>query len=582
VRLLVLLLLSGCAASAPSSQPSPRVFALGQVGVAWRAPTDAERAAAEKELLALPPDDGVIEALGKVGGTASIAPLARLLATDHAERAAIAIALIAKRDPKLVPGEIINELDDLLDSDRARVRWATIYALGRLKREETRPLLLRGLGDRAPLVRATAAKFLADVQAPGDEARLTPLLDDADVRVAAEAARTLARRAVKCDAAQPCPAIAALAASSQWRAPVMAAIAFEPVKHPSAARLFGDRFEAYGTAIIPDANTRNLAQCQAALAHDRVAGRVELIPRCQIDARTRDIYAARISTEPEALLALSQHAERSVRAAAAESMGALADEATAQRLIALIDDADSAVVGSAADSIEKRKLSAAIPALRARLAKLSGPDATEALQAIASALAALGAKDAVDDLRALAKGTPFAVCLAAEEALTALGAPTRCEPAPATDSPFAHDPLPKSARVRIVTTQGTLHATLFPEAAPSTVRNFLGLVRKKFFDGLSWHRVVPGFVSQGGDPQGDGSGGPGWTIPCEINPHRYDEGTLGMALSGRDTGGSQWFITHTPQPHLDGRYTVFGQLTDGLDVVIKLVEGDRIVEVREE
>jgi cyclophilin family peptidyl-prolyl cis-trans isomerase len=90
------------------------------------------------------------------------------------------------------------------------------------------------------------------------------------------------------------------------------------------------------------------------------------------------------------------------------------------------------------------------------------------------------------------------------------------------------------------------------------------------------HRVVPHFVIQDGDPTGTGSGGPGYSIRCEYNRLRYEPGRVGMALSGKDTGGSQWFITHSPQPHLDGRYTVFGQLLEGWDVLERLEQGDRI------
>jgi cyclophilin family peptidyl-prolyl cis-trans isomerase len=133
--------------------------------------------------------------------------------------------------------------------------------------------------------------------------------------------------------------------------------------------------------------------------------------------------------------------------------------------------------------------------------------------------------------------------------------------------------------VRLRTTRGTIRARLWVEDAPRTVANFVALVRRRFYDGLTFHRVVPDFVSQGGDPRGDGSGGPGWMIPCEINPRRYGEGVLGMALSGRDTGGSQFFFTHAPQPHLDGRYTTFGEVIEGLDVVAQLVEGDRILQI---
>lgn len=120
---------------------------------------------------------------------------------------------------------------------------------------------------------------------------------------------------------------------------------------------------------------------------------------------------------------------------------------------------------------------------------------------------------------------------------------------------------------------------LFASDAPLTVYNLMSLADDGYFDGQLFHRVVPNFVVQAGDPRGDGNGGPGYAIRDELNRHRYLRGTLGMALSGPDTGGSQFFVTHSPQPHLDGGYTVFGQLADGGDVLDRIVQGDRIVRV---
>ncbi|MBW3656367.1 MAG: peptidylprolyl isomerase, partial [Gemmatimonadetes bacterium] len=102
-----------------------------------------------------------------------------------------------------------------------------------------------------------------------------------------------------------------------------------------------------------------------------------------------------------------------------------------------------------------------------------------------------------------------------------------------------------------------------------------------FFDGQEWPRVVPNFVIQGGDPRGDTSGGPGYVIRDELNRNLYLRGTLGMALSGPDTGGSQWFVTHSPQPHLDATYTVFGRVVRGMEVAERLLPGDRIIRIRE-
>ena len=131
----------------------------------------------------------------------------------------------------------------------------------------------------------------------------------------------------------------------------------------------------------------------------------------------------------------------------------------------------------------------------------------------------------------------------------------------------------------IETERGVLELALFAADAPLTVHNFVTLAQGHYFDGQRFHRVVPNFVVQGGDPRGDGNGGPGYAIRDEMNRRRYLRGTLGMALSGPDTGGSQFFVTHSPQPHLDGGYTVFGQLLEGGAVLDRIMQGDRIVRI---
>jgi cyclophilin family peptidyl-prolyl cis-trans isomerase len=128
----------------------------------------------------------------------------------------------------------------------------------------------------------------------------------------------------------------------------------------------------------------------------------------------------------------------------------------------------------------------------------------------------------------------------------------------------------------VATDKGAFTIELLPDDAPLTVDNFVELSRRGFFNNVAFHRVVPNFVIQGGDPRGDGNGGPGYQIRCEINEVPYDRGAVGMALSGKDTGGSQWFVTHSPQPHLDGGYTVFGRVVEGMDVIDRIVRGDRI------
>ncbi|HET9711803.1 MAG TPA: peptidylprolyl isomerase [Pyrinomonadaceae bacterium] len=134
----------------------------------------------------------------------------------------------------------------------------------------------------------------------------------------------------------------------------------------------------------------------------------------------------------------------------------------------------------------------------------------------------------------------------------------------------------RSVRAVVTTSKGSFTIELLPEAAPLTVDNFVQLAQRGYFRNITFHRVVPNFVIQGGDPRGDGNGGPGYAIRCEINQALYDRAAVGMALSGKDTGGSQWFVTHAPQPHLDGGYTVFGRVVMGMDVVDQIVRGDVI------
>jgi cyclophilin family peptidyl-prolyl cis-trans isomerase len=126
----------------------------------------------------------------------------------------------------------------------------------------------------------------------------------------------------------------------------------------------------------------------------------------------------------------------------------------------------------------------------------------------------------------------------------------------------------------VTTTRGSFTIDLLPSDAPLTVDNFVQLAQRNYFRGITIHRVVPNFVIQDGDPRGDGNGGPGYQIRCEINQVLYDRATLGMALSGKDTGGSQWFVTHAPQPHLDGGYTVFGRVVAGMEVVDRIERGE--------
>jgi peptidyl-prolyl cis-trans isomerase B (cyclophilin B) len=143
-------------------------------------------------------------------------------------------------------------------------------------------------------------------------------------------------------------------------------------------------------------------------------------------------------------------------------------------------------------------------------------------------------------------------------------------------------------KATLATAKGSIELELYADETPNTVANFEKLANTGFYDGTRFHRVIPNFMIQGGDPLSKsgkgrvGTGGPGYTIKCETqrNTHKHVAGTLSMAHAGKDTGGSQFFICHTPQPHLDGVHTVFGQVTKGMDVVSKIAQNDEVKSIR--
>jgi cyclophilin family peptidyl-prolyl cis-trans isomerase len=320
-----------------------------------------------------------------------------------------------------------------------------------------------------------------------------------------------------------------------------------------------------------------------------------------------------------ALSGLDPDPEWAVRAAEAAALATLPMGRGEARLRILLEDGDPRVVSAAlaahvasrtpgTDAILTERLAVDDFAARASAAggleqwgaRASVPSLVEAYQAalndrtyvarvaILSALAALDPiaarpllEDALED-RDWAVRERAAVLLRDAGTEVADGA---YRPAPAgraiSDPEWFGLVSPRfSPHAYIETARGVIEIELAIIDAPLTVANFVALARSGFFDDVAIHRVVPDFVVQGGDPRGDGEGGPGYTIRDEINMRPYLRGTVGMALAGPDTGGSQFFITHSPQPHLDGHYTVFGHVVAGMEVVDRLAPGDVIQQVR--
>jgi cyclophilin family peptidyl-prolyl cis-trans isomerase/HEAT repeat protein len=266
------------------------------------------------------------------------------------------------------------------------------------------------------------------------------------------------------------------------------------------------------------------------------------------------------------------------------AIGAPSAKAT---LAARLASDDPVVRMAAANGLARLKATDQVPALTAALEAAAADGTYVARAATLAAIAALDRSAATPLLTRALEDKDWAVRVRAAELLRGIDAAAAV---PATPAPAP--PVPELAELDaliapaytptayIDTEKGLIQIELAVVDAPRTVANFTALARKGFFANVPWHRVVADFVVQGGDPRGDGEGGPGYTIRDEINQRPYLRGTVGMALDWADTGGSQFFITHSPQPHLDGRYTVFGQVVAGMDVVDAMQQWDNVRSIR--
>ena len=382
------------------------------------------------------------------------------------------------------------------------------------------------------------------------------------------------------------------------------------------------------TGIVADAEADPALRLEAmnALSALATADSVDLLLDVMSDpspgmrsAAIRTLARVDPDTFLAALSGLDRDSEWTVRVAEADALATLPLTRGEARLNILLEDDDPRVVSA----VLAARVASRAPGTEAALIERLGVDDFGARAAAARGLAELGALASVPSLveaysaalgdatyvaraailSALAELDPmvarpvmenalgdrdWAVRVRAAELLRDSGAEVddgAIQPAPAgraiADPEWFALVNPRfSPHAYLETDRGVIEIELAIIDAPLTVANFVTLARSGFFDDVAIHRVVPDFVAQGGDPRGDGEGGPGYTIRDEINTRPYLRGTVGMALDGPDTGGSQFFITHSPQPHLDGRYTVFGHVVSGMDVVDHLAPGDVIQRIR--
>jgi cyclophilin family peptidyl-prolyl cis-trans isomerase len=557
-------------------------FALGELG-------DAE---ARRALIVAAVDDDpelgglAVEALGKLG--TPLAEVRRALGALDPEAGwrRLAPALFRFAEPDLATAAA-----DGLARDEPEVRAGCAYALGRSARPEGVETMRGLLVDADPFVRAWATRGLGESGTLDDLVRIEPLLGDDALSPRIQAIRAGARLMGRFTALPPIGWGDRLSALVDDPSPGVRAAALEAagkfLPHPTLEEALRRRSR--------DGEPRERELAFVALVEGRVADAGELVAAAAAAAeprlRARAAEAAAKRQDLESLAVLAEDGVAAVRAAALEGLAEGAGDALPALAERFLDDPDPVVRATALDlaarqpGVAAARLAAAIDAGRRdpiNDARLSG---VRALAALAAARPAERAAviEALDRLRDDRDG------LVRREAVAGLAGLGEERP-PAGPYELGRgldyyrsvlDQTAERRRVEVVTDRGTLVVELACPEAPLTCLSFLQLARQGYFDGLAFHRVVPDFVAQGGDPRGDGWGGPGYALRDEINRLRYRRGALGMALSGPDTGGSQFFFTLSPQPHLDGGFTVFGRVIDGEAVLDLLRQGDRIVGVRE-
>ena len=555
------------------------------------------------------------EALGKLGGKEATDALLAILAgreTPASTRAASALAMFRRPEARTVAAllAVFGE-----DSPAPELRRAVVYSLSRKPQPEAAPALravLRMKGEGAAALSgdelAWAARGLGVLEDGPGAADIVGLVASRDVSVSVQALGALHSLSKK-----------GAFTRSEALAGRAAAVAVERTKEATpgvaiaALRLLGVLPDAPESRAVLEENLLRkgwrgqtalvaLTRLDAEQAPEKAAARIDAAALGTLEMRlgaaeSLEFLAGRekgkevISSNDLLAAALISDPAPRVRAAALSSLSKKSPGAAEHWLLVGLVDRDPSVrdvaLDAAAPLLEKGNddLKRAWMTAFERAFDSGEPDFTVgALDAAASrgeaghALVAAHANDADAVTREKARRLLVEKYGAAPASFRPIPVKTRLSEAD-------YDRLARAANeslftVAVETSRGTAVLDLDAEEAPMTVESFRALAGQRYFDGIVIHRVVPDFVVQTGDPRGDGSGGPGYEIRDEINGLRYARGAVGMALSGPDTGGSQWFVTLAPQLHLDGGYTVFGRVREGMDLFDRTEQDDALVSVR--
>ena len=566
-------------------------FAIGQIGLELKANGDTSSASCEKLLIAALQDENhphvqrsILEALGKAGSRQSIPELQKYLTHDReAFRSTAALSLGLLAYWKISDARIIPDVMQLLKDTDPQVRWSAAYALMRMKAPIVGKILDQALHDTKPLVRIFSIRTLNEAKAVSDMDRIAPLLHDEDWRVRVNCLRVIGSTEDSIFAALVLPSLNDRSEHAQRTAiETLGNLQNAHTISALAEILRSDHPRLPGYAAIA------VAKIQKAAAFQHVsplASSDHVFIRRQAALALEEIPTI---ASFNLLLKMWNDSDVGVKSQALQSIATIGFELNKQKsfdfIVKAIQEKDPAIVTSAAQLVAEQNIRDAAPALIEAYGSFKSPVDVEPMVAIIETLGKLGATNAAPLLETALNDPLPAIARAASEALFLITGERYSPPKDRisqTSRQIDFDFINRltAPQAVIKTNKGDIVIQLYMEDAPLTIANFAKLAEEGFYNGIIFHRVVPDFVIQAGCPRGDGWGGPGYTIRCEINPRRYDRGTVGMALAGKDTGGSQFFITHTPQPHLDGRYTVFGQVIQGFNVLDEIQPFDVIEKI---
>jgi cyclophilin family peptidyl-prolyl cis-trans isomerase/HEAT repeat protein len=582
--------------SVPTVQAAA-AFALGLLKDARAIPLLLEKVRAVSSTEQGAPQLEAVTAIAKIGGDDGARAISDILAAGSPGAATPVVNAALLESRRLGPRAPVAELVRFSDAVDAATRWRALYALARLRAAPGAAALVRGLSDPDAQTRAVAARGIgkalldsARLESRDALAGLRRLLNDPDAHIRINALRALASFRDSTLAA----AVVPLVADYNIGVAVQAETTLGVLRGPAALaalrpRLTNSVFALKRQAIIAVAQADSGAGVAAAVTvgNDADWRWRSVAAEAFGAARARDRLEGQIADPDGRVVAQALQALKEI---------VPDDSSLRARARGLLTHGDPAVRSVAADLLARHPNVDDVDLLVAAYARADRDPFNDARLSAVSALGAIAASSAAGRQRVATRFvsvTPrpddYLVRRLAADTLPdtrAAWGPVLPIPTGRTLADYrdiarrwlAPALAGTDPHVFLETDRGTLDIELLPTEAPLTVAVFIDLVNRRYFDGTRWHRVVPNFVVQDGDPRGDGWGGPGFAIRDEINPLRYQLGSVGMALSGPNTGGSQYFITISAQPHLDGIYTIFGLVVgEGGGAVLNAIgQGDRI------